>query len=184
MFKFANYLMTGQTRTRPLQFSTAAPAGFRSRRGGICAPFRTGREREREKCRPRECARARAWMSSHLVDCARRWHFFAAAMRISAICEKRRKRILSRQQFRDRRERSLGRFRGEVASPRSFSFSVARCNDYRTTATLQLEIIQTRFYIVSRISCHQQDATDDRRAADRQISEVFVDKRSDTLNSS
>lgn len=48
LFKFANYLMTGQTRTRPLQFSTDQLVSDR-----VCVPFQIEEEREMSFARKR-----------------------------------------------------------------------------------------------------------------------------------
>jgi len=74
LFKFANYLMIGQARTRPLQFSTDQLVSDRVR-ARVRAPFRTGREREREreKERERERERERAQRYSRSRDVIALW---------------------------------------------------------------------------------------------------------------
>lgn len=70
LFKFANYLMTGQTRTRPLQFSTDH-SWF-----PIASAFRFESDK-REKCRSRASDVIALWLRKATE------HFFAAAMRTS-----------------------------------------------------------------------------------------------------
>lgn len=78
LFKFANYLMIGQTRTRPLQFPIRSVGRF-----PICTPFRTGRERS-----------VTLAMSSHF-NYTRQQYFFAAATRTSVEKKKQQPRVRS-----------------------------------------------------------------------------------------
>lgn len=89
LFKFANYLMIGQTRTRPLQFSTDQLVSDR-----ICVPLRTGQEREMSSFAQT--------MSSHF-DRTRRQYFLATT---NIRKKKKKKQLLSKRVIQSSKHRA------------------------------------------------------------------------------